>query len=218
MPNILEQEGLVGMTLLCVIMELSNVLHPGTYEDEEDLKMNELERLMLIDARKHSRLIMSWFKASYQVSDGIRGDIDVFEELLWKVAMTLAKAVQENEAEVHSFISECTPDRVAGALYDSLYTSPFIAQFHTRSTWIHQSFDWEEGKLEISPRDEVDLPDQDEDGLLEHDKDLLREKSVQSCLLRIGMSKWMDDSRDFITKSQRKLQVRHRLLLDSIIP
>ncbi len=47
LPNVLEQEGLVGLTLLCVIMELSNVLHPGTYGDvSEDLEMNDMERLM----------------------------------------------------------------------------------------------------------------------------------------------------------------------------
>jgi hypothetical protein len=194
LPNVLEQEGLVGLTLLCVIMELSNVLHPGTYADEEDLKMDELERLMLIDARKHSRLIMSWFKASYQVSDGVSKDIPIFEELLWQVAMTLAKAVQKNEADIYSFLSECTPDRVAGALYDNLYCSPFVAKYHERSKWIRQSFDWEGGTLHISPRDVVNLPDEEENGLLEHDKDLLQQRSEQSFMLRIGMPQWMEEA------------------------
>ncbi|KAF8324811.1 hypothetical protein F5887DRAFT_926536 [Amanita rubescens] len=192
LPNVLEQEGLVGLTLLCVIMELSNVLHPGTYgEESQDLKMHDLERLMLIDARKHSRLIMSWFTASYQVSNGTREDINVFEELLWQVAMTLAKAVQENNGEIHSFLPECTADTVAGALYDNLYSSPFVVNYFERRKWIRQSFDWEEGKLNISPRDKVNLPDEDEDGILEHDKDCLLGRNEQSWWLKIGMSQWM---------------------------
>ena len=194
MPNVLEQEGLVGLTLLCVIIELSNVLYPGTYTDEEDLKINELERLMLIDARKHSRLLMSWFAAFYEVSIGIREDIDIFEELLWQVAMTLAKAVQENTGGIESFNPECTPDKVAGALYDNLYTSPFIANYYERSKWIHHSFDWEEGTLQISPREEVEFPDEDENGVLDYDIDCIQSRIPQSLYLKIGMCKWLDEA------------------------
>ena len=76
------------------------------------------ERIVLIEARKYAHHITRWIRTCYQVFDDVE-EIDIFEMLLWQVAMSLSNTIVKND-KLGSVLSGCTPDNVAGALYDSL--------------------------------------------------------------------------------------------------
>lgn len=154
-PNVEEQDGLVGLLLFCIILELSNALHPGTYESSKGDQMTELERYILVDARKHARLLISWVKASLviQESDSLQ-DIDLSEILLWRVTMTLSSAIEDNREEITPFLPGCTPDAVACAIYDTLLGRKGSDYWEGRKEFIDDSYDWE-GILVITQRDKA---------------------------------------------------------------
>lgn len=193
LPNVQVPEGLVGLTLFCVILELSNVLHSGTYDDESP--MTERERIILIEARKYAREIMRWLKAFFNVSeDGVQSDIDIFEILLWHVAMTLAAAVEENKKRLGSFLQTCTPDRVAGALYDSLVNGRYgqnSAAWRSRAQLGGDSYDRDGGLLSIVPKDVDAFAPENELGLTESDICYYEKQTKPSAEIGVTMSFWL---------------------------
>lgn len=143
------------------------MLHPGTYD--ENHPMSEKERFILIEARKYARYITVWLKAFFKFSGGDIQDIDIFDTLLWQVAMTLASAIQENQDYLGSYYPACTPDKVAGALYDTLIHRGF-EEWDTRKDSVAANYDWEGGEIDIQPRDGATMPlDEGETGLTEYD-------------------------------------------------
>ena len=198
LPNIQDPEGLVGLTLLCVILELSIVLHPGTYDDESP--MTERERIILIEARKHAREIMRWMKISFNISeDNIQVEMNFFENFLWQVAMTLAAAVEENQKRLSSFLETCTPDKVAGALYDSLVNGRYgqnTAAWMGRAEYVRTTYDWDGGKLSILPKDDNFFPPEEELGLTESDICYFDNQPTPSVDIGVTMAFWMKDESD----------------------
>ena len=109
------------MTLWSIVpLELSNVLHcdSGRYEEEDP--MMDRERIILIEARKYDCLITQWIRASYKLLM-LRMKLTFS---LWQV-MTFARTIQDDD-KLGSVLSGCTPDNVAAALYDTLFSSCII--------------------------------------------------------------------------------------------
>lgn len=153
-PDVEDQDGLIGLLLFCSILEISYVLHPGTYETQD--KITEHEKMILKDARKHARLLISWIKSSYVIHDSSSlTDVDLCDTLLWRISMTLSSAMADQD-DVSPILPECTPDAVACALYDTLLDRKGTKYWKGRKDYICKSYDWE-GILIISRRDE-DLP------------------------------------------------------------
>ena len=187
-PNVTEHDDLVGLTLFCVVLELSNVLHSGTYDEENPI--TDKERIILIEARKYARLITQWIRASYEVTDG-EDEVDIFQMLLWQVAMTLAKTVYKND-KLGSVLSGCTPDNVAAALYDTLFKGPYSAQaWKKRGEHASSSYDWEGPTLSIQARSShLFFPDE-EDGKTESDLCYIDKLEPPSFIKGIAMEKWL---------------------------
>lgn len=188
LPNVQDQDGLVGLVLFCVILELSNVLHPGTYDD--DHPMSDKERIILIEARKYARSIVRWLRTYFIFSEGEVENIDVFDVLLWQVAMTLASAIEETQENLGSYHTGCTPDKVACALYDTL-VSQDLSIWESRGQLVATSYDWEGGKIVIQPRDGATMPPDEENGLTECDICHIDKISTPSFNEDITMSRWL---------------------------
>lgn len=66
LPNLEHFEGVLDLFALCTIMELMNVLHPGTYQENG---LSRLERDECAVARGKCRDILQWFFARYVLFD-----------------------------------------------------------------------------------------------------------------------------------------------------
>lgn len=200
-PNVKEHDGIVGLTLFCVILELSNVLHSGTYDTEKP--MTEMERVILVEARKHAREIIRWLRAFYKVQgDNINDQdagIDIFEILLWQVSMTLAAAMEDNEKSLCSFLPACTPDRVAGVLYDTFVNGQYgqdSEPWKIRGQLVGTSYDWENGKLTVHEENIDTFPPHQDAGLTEYDICHIEAIPTPSADQKITMSYWLQKASD----------------------
>ena len=193
-PNVTEKEGLIGLLMFCAIMELSNVLHPGSYEPGKPMK--QLERANLIEGRKYTRMIISWFRASFVVTTSIPQN-DIFEEILWRMTMTLAYSMNKNKFCLKPIIEECTPDAVACLMYDSLKDSQFSGPWERRSEFITDRFDWDWPHLDIKAKNGIIvLPAGKEDGLTAYDTGMLEKNGMELPSLgdRVDMDMWLQKS------------------------
>ena len=203
-PHIQDQDDLIGLVLLCVILELSNALHPGSYDDEE--LMTQLERVLLVEARRHARLIITWLKTFWVVSKeslSSSESVDVFEVLLWQVAMTLSSSIEENK-HLKPFLKGCTPDTVACNLYDSLVHRRTSPSWTRRGVIPANSYDWEGGALIIVQKHGATILSEDDSelslGTNEGDDCAFRGRQPPSFHNKITMDIWL----------QRKVKRRNR--------
>jgi hypothetical protein len=66
LPNLEHFEGVLDLFALCTIVELMNILHPGTYRENG---LSRLERDECAVARGKCRDILQWFFAQYVLFD-----------------------------------------------------------------------------------------------------------------------------------------------------
>ena len=182
--------------MFCAIMELSNVLHPGSYEPKNTMK--ELERLILIEARKHTRMIISWFRESYTVVT-LTGQLheDIFEVILWKMVMTLASSMDQNKHCFKPIIEECTPDAVSCIMYDTLIDGQFSGPWERRHDFITDTFDLEWAPMTIEKNTAVKFTAVEEDGMTKHDAFVMENNhmGLPSTNNRVDMKMWLDNSK-----------------------
>ncbi|KAK2459345.1 hypothetical protein APHAL10511_008638 [Amanita phalloides] len=190
-PDVMQQHDLIGLVLFCVVLELSSVLHPGSYDLVDTIGLRE--RILLVDARKHSRLIISWLRAFWVVTqESASTDVDVFEVLLWQVAMALSSSIEDSKESLKAFLPECTPDAVACTMHDALL------QRHKTPNWLNRgriqahSYDWEGGALVIKPRFGATMPSEGtENGMTEGDIYAFDGKQPPSFDEAITMATWL---------------------------
>ena len=183
-PDIQDQDGLIGLLMFCSIIEISYVLHPGTYEEVD--KMTEHEKIILMDARKHARLLVSWIKSHFVIIDSSSlTDVDICDILLWKISMTLSSAMEDHE-DFSPILPQCTPDAVACAFYDTLLGWKGRKYWRERKAYISNAYDWE-GVMIISQRDEILPLEETITGFTEGD----RHNSPPSLNDQVTMSYWL---------------------------
>ncbi|KAK2464089.1 hypothetical protein APHAL10511_003891 [Amanita phalloides] len=106
---------------------------------------------------------MTWLKESWHVTLAPTSTVatpitvDVFEVLLWQVAMTLASSIEDNKDHLRSFIPQCTPNQVACMLYDTMLQRDTTDSWKNRGSIIAFSYDWEGGTLLIQPKYEATM-------------------------------------------------------------
>jgi hypothetical protein len=186
-PSVMEQDGMIGLLLFCIIMEISHVLHPGTYD--ADNEMTKREQIMLIDARKHARYLVSWVKSSYKFQErSLQGIDDIYETMLWRVSMSLCSAMEESG--ISPMLMDCTPDAVAGACYDTLLSYKDSKYWDQRKTYISDSYDWDDLLL-ITSRDDILPLEEVVTGFTECDVHKMDELPLPSINDDVTMSFWL---------------------------
>ena len=150
--------------------------------------MKQLERVTLVEARRYTRSIISWLRASFTVTTSLQHD-DLFEVILWRTTMTLADSMETNQDFFKPIIPECTPDAVACVMYDSLIHGKFCSLWEQRSAYIAETFDWDLGPIDIKAKERASLPTSEEYGMTQHDVDY--EGALPSLNDGMDMRKWL---------------------------
>ena len=161
--------------------------------------MKKLERVTLVEARRYTRSIISWLRASFTVTTSLPHD-DLFEVILWNTTMTLADSMEKNQHFFKPIIPECTPNAVACLMYDSLIHGNFCSLWEKRSDYITETFDWDLGPIYIKAKEGASLPTSEEYGMTQHDIDY--EGALPSLNDRMDMRKWLQPKKRVLEEGQ----------------
>jgi len=121
-PNISTFEGVLDLFMLCIIMELGDLVNPLAYKKKHRHgRKHDYDRLCTIHARGLSRDLRHWWCARYMFFDPERKSlIDgglVFEDLLSQhIAALISYKTMAEEKDVQGEVPECTADVLTGLL------------------------------------------------------------------------------------------------------
>ena len=85
-PDVSTFDGIYDIFSLCNLVEMANILHPGTYSDEG---LRAPERLEMIRGRALSRAVVAWVISNYETEDS---EVTI-ESFYWKYLAYQARAV-----------------------------------------------------------------------------------------------------------------------------
>src|ERR1700733_1041346 len=140
-PDISTFEGVLDLFMLCVIMELGDIINPSAYKKKyRHDRHHDHVRLSTIHARGLSRDLRHWWASRYELVNPETQKIEdsdvVFKDLLSQHISSLVfyKQIAE-ENQVEGEVSECTVEVLRNLLQQYL---PYIPQLTS-----YKSFEWE---------------------------------------------------------------------------
>jgi hypothetical protein len=150
-PDVSTFEGMIDLFMLCIIMELGDLLNPGAYRREAKPEGHDL--VSTIQTRGLARDLLDWWQARYELvgEDGTQyNGREIFDELFSHQARALAvyKRLAEGEG-----IDSDEPDCTAAAFETWLarfhgvqlgFTESSLSRWVTKNaqSWASASFAW----------------------------------------------------------------------------
>jgi hypothetical protein len=115
-PNVSTFEGVLDLFMLCIVMELGDLVNPLAYKKKHRHgRKHDHDRLCTIHARGLSRDLRHWWRARYMLFDPeqallIDGGL-VFDDLLSQhISALISYKTMAEEKDVQGEVLECTAD------------------------------------------------------------------------------------------------------------
>jgi hypothetical protein len=152
-PDVSTFEGTIDLFMLCIVMELGDLLDPRAYERR---KLDYKELVASIHARGLARDIVDWWQTHYEfksTSGSVYGGREVFQRLFAHQARVLV--VYKRLAEEHQIDSDeegCTADALITriVLHHGVQLTP---DWSSRpSDWESLTFDWPDDAYSVQVR------------------------------------------------------------------
>ena len=156
-PDVSTFEGLLDLFMLCIVMELGDLINPVAYKKKyHHNRDRDLDRLCTIHARGLSRDLRSWWHAHYMLFDPqekmLLDSEVIFRQLLCQHIRALISYKRAAEkTDVQGEVEECT-----AAVLESLLKKYFPSVVYSRALG-DKGFEWLGNKYEVLDREEGTL-------------------------------------------------------------
>src|SRR6202789_1792955 len=151
-PDVSTFEGLLDLFMLCIVMELGDLINPVAYKKKyHHNRDRDLDRLCTIHARGLSRDLRSWWHAHYMLFDPQKKMLLDSEVIFWQLLCQHIRALisykrAAEKTDVQGEVEECT-----AAVLESLLKKYFPSVVYSRALG-DKGFEWLGNQYEVLDR------------------------------------------------------------------